>query len=473
MEISLEKYKGALFQKKQYSILLLTLLIVPLLLVVQNYWFDIKVFGLIFGIPIVLIFLFSYEITWWLFLIILFVNFNVLDFQLVVLFTIPLALTFFITHRHKEVIPFHNPVTLPLIIYFCAIIPSLINSINIFLSIYFMYNIVGFALLFYIIKEHINNYKEIKNALKIFLSLSLINGIIVIITSFLLHNRVFGFTGIVYVDYVCIAILISLFFAIYNKNTLRIIYFLLSIILLVSLIVTQTRNTLISLSATFIFLFFFIYKNSTALEIKKKYFLISTLISILTFAIIVYLTFTIFPLASARFDQLLGGEHLQIGSINDFGASSLVTRLLIWHTAVNAFLQHPIIGIGVFSFPYSSFLYFKIPPILFKSFVSGLSPHITFLASLTETGLIGFLGLVVFIISNLKLGFKAFHIANDKEARIISLILLSIQIYIVFSMFLTDAWLWGQCRMLWGVSLGLSLANYKISKRRQIAEINA
>ena len=145
-----------------------------------------------------------------------------------------------------------------------------------------------------------------------------------------------------------------------------------------------------------------------------------------------------------------------------------MTRLLIWDTAINAFKHHPIIGIGVYSFPFESAQYYTISKELFKDYVKGLSPHITYLAVLTETGILGFIGFIIFLISSIRLGIKSLNLASTEQQKFYSLLILSLNIYIFYSMFLSDAWLWGQCGMLWGMILGMSIANYKIIKNSKV-----
>jgi O-antigen ligase len=320
--------------------------------------------------------------------------------------------------------------------------------------------------------HHINNYTQIKDFFKIYLGLSIANGISIIYMVVATHKRIFGFSGIVYVDYVCIAMLISIVLTIFKKGSLRYIYCLISIFLFASLLFTQTRNTLISFGATFIFLIFFLFKNAESFQMKRKTLILTSILSLAVLACVIFILYSIFPLIFDRISQLEAGEKFNYGSETDFGMSSLLTRFLIWYTALQAFLKHPIIGIGAFSFPFESIQYSKIPPFLFKKYVDGLSPHETFITKLAETGIVGFSGFIVFLVSSFRVSFKAFKIAIKNEEKIISLILLAIQIYILFSMFLSDAWLWGQCGMLWGISLGISLVNYKILLRRQELSLN-
>jgi O-antigen ligase len=173
------------------------------------------------------------------------------------------------------------------------------------------------------------------------------------------------------------------------------------------------------------------------------------------------------PSVFKRFNDLTAYKQMFVVENSTVGInSSIVTRALIWLTALNAFIAHPIIGIGAFSFPFSSHLYCTIPQILFKLYVEGLSTHITFLSTLTETGIIGATGFLIFMLSSLKISFRAIKFEQSIDERIVSTIIAFLQLYIFISMFMTDAWLWGQCGMLWGFILGLSVANYKILANR-------
>jgi O-antigen ligase len=458
----LDKSEKNYFAQNKILFLVSMMMMIPVFMLLHEYRLDIKILGLIIGIPLLSLFVFSYETMWKAFLFALFLNFSPLGFEIVVLMVIPLSIAFIFTHTSNCDTKIKTGILAPAIIYVLSVIPSFINSTNIPLSFYFSFNLIAFILLIYLIMHHINNYTQIKNFFKIYLGLAIANGISIIYLVVSTQKRLFGFTGIVYVDYVCIAMLMSIILAFFKKGNLGLFYSLISIFLFTSLLFTQTRNTFISFGATLISLFFFLFRNGKTFKIKRKTFIVTSILSLILLTGFVFILYSAFPLIFDRISQLSSGEKFNYASETDFGVSSLLTRLLIWHTALQAFLKHPIVGIGAFSFPFESVFYSKIPPFLFKKFVQGLSPHETFIAKLTETGIVGFLGFIVFMISSLRVSFKAFKLTIEKEEKIISLILLSIQLYVFFSMFLTDAWLWGQCGMLWGLLLGISLANYKI-----------
>jgi O-antigen ligase len=99
---------------------------------------------------------------------------------------------------------------------------------------------------------------------------------------------------------------------------------------------------------------------------------------------------------------------------------------------------------------------------LYESFVERLTPHETFLAILTESGIIGFLGFVIFLISTIVFAIKSYLISKSVEELFYSEIILWLTLYTLFSMIITDAWLWGHGIVLWGLLIGMSIANRKI-----------
>jgi O-antigen ligase len=167
-----------------------------------------------------------------------------------------------------------------------------------------------------------------------------------------------------------------------------------------------------------------------------------------------------FPHAFTRIAELGQTSRYEVRTVEDFSINSMVTRLLVWMTAWQAFLAHPLLGIGAYSFPFASAEYFTIPPSLYLRYVRGLSPHVTYLASLAETGIVGLTGFLVFLGSSLRTATRAVRLSRVGEERFVSTSLFVVQLYIAVSMTMTDAWLWGQCGMLWALILRMNAGNY-------------
>ncbi len=144
------------------------------------------------------------------------------------------------------------------------------------------------------------------------------------------------------------------------------------------------------------------------------------------------------------------------------GDNSLLSRMFIWHTAINAFSREPIIGIGLYSFKYTSKEYYTIPKPFFKQFVEHRTPHVAYLEVLVESGIIGFIGFIIFLIAVLKRLFNSLVFVRSVKEILQTLLLLVSMVYISFSMFMTEAWLYGQYLVWFGIIVGLIMANTKM-----------
>jgi len=192
---------------------------------------------------------------------------------------------------------------------------------------------------------------------------------------------------------------------------------------------------------------------------KRSFLVVVLAASILLISSLVFVVTSINPEVSERAEETTKVEK----SIDQSGKvqSSLLTRVMIWHTAYFAFLEHPVIGIGAYSFPFSSYQYYHLPRMIFEDFVEGRTPHVTFIAVAVETGLIGLFAFLFFLIASLKFSYDSIKRSKSFEDSSFSLLLFGPLVYITISMLMTDAWLWGQGMILWGILLGFNLWNRK------------
>jgi len=446
-----------------YKLILFSiLLIIPIILLLNYFNLNTRIVIIALGIPLICILFFSFDTFKFFFVVSLFTYYYLFGLYLTVFIALAFFISFLITHSNIQKEFFNTPLTLPFLIYYLTIIPSLVNSSNILLTVYMMFNLNAIILLLLIFGYTNNDYKKIKTIINSFLVLCSIDALVISFLGFTKGGRVFGYSGIVFVDYSAIAIVTLLLFLLLRKSNYSLLFIFGILIILTGLIFTQTRNTFLSLALTcFTIFIYLIFKKNIFNVSKSKLIGIFTtviLVSSLLFILLSYYNPDVFQ----RIEQINQNSIISVRNESDISKSTLLTRFLIWDTAWSAFKEHPVIGIGAYSFQFESSLYYTIPKNLFKSFVEGNSPHITFLASLTETGILGFFGFLFFLITSLKIGFSSIKKAISEDQKFYSLIILSIQIYIFYSMFLTDAWLWGQCGMLWGTVMGLSIANYKI-----------
>jgi O-antigen ligase len=378
-----------------------------------------------------------------------------------VLFIIPVIISFLITTKYQDKAFFKSPLSLSITLYALSVLPSYINSMKPIVSLYLMFNLYAMVILIFIVKQVINNPQQIARFLNIFVLLTTLNGLHVIFLGFATGERVFGFMGIVFVDFVGIAMIIRIIQILSVHGLQKMLYLLNFLVLFISTIFTQTRIVVIVFSIVlFILLAFLFFKSNPILPRRKMVYPAITIV--FGGLLLLMFLFQITPGTFERYYEIVPSQSQELIFETDVGFSSLMTRLLVWHTAWNAFMEHPFVGIGAFSFTFSSQLYFTIQPYLYKIFVKGISPHVTYLAVLVETGIIGLFGFLFIIYNSLSIAYKSFNLSKIMPDFRLSLILMMSLIYIIISMFMTDAWLWGQCGMLWGLFLGLLLANYKL-----------
>jgi O-antigen ligase len=417
------------------------------------------------GIPVGLLLLLNPEYVFLASVTVLFVRVDALYLNMVVWTSFAVLAALFVNYVPDDEPRARNPLTVPFWILVCTIIPSYYNTVNLGFSLIGLINMVSMAVMAFAVCKLAQGYSFIKLAAGAFLVFALLNGVSVVYETFTTPYRAFGIAGIVYVDFVCIAILMTAVLILFFKRRHVMLLFACIIFFIVALIFTQTRNVIISLMMSFGFFCFLLLKHAEKFKVNRKNFILTVSAAVAVVVLIVFALMVVAPQAFARILDLGTKQSWEVRGAEDFARNSWVTRLLIWHTALNAFLQHPLIGIGAYSFPNDAQYYFTIPPKLFKLFVEGASPHQTLVGVLTETGMLGLAGFLTFTITLFRTGQKAFRAAVGDEQLYFSFGLLVVQFYIFSSMLLTDAWLYGQCGILWSIVIGLSLGNYFIVMR--------
>lgn len=436
----------------------------------REFGIDKKSLGLVVCLPVVLATLLNTNLVIIISIIVLCINVNALYYAAVVLFSFPVAVSYFITRKSDCSPRIANPLLFPIAIYLIAIIPSFVNVKSLGGSLVFMVNLVSMIIMGSILGLYIKNYRQIKSFMIAFFVMTLLNGVSVVVLGVLTKERAVGFTGIVFVDYVCMAILLCIVFAIYNRNWKSALSVALSLFLFVALIFTQTRNTIISLLLSVGFLIVYLFRNNAAFSVNRRKLVLQSISILVLGAVVLAILSVTVPEVMGRLHEFVSSKKAVRSSDAPLVTNSMISRFLIWYTALTAFMQHPIVGIGAYSFYLDSQYYRTIPTVLYKAWVKGLSPHIAYLAVLTETGIVGMVGFLVFLVSCLRMAFRSVKFSVQAEQRYYSLGILIFQVFICISMGMTDAYLWGQCGMLWSMLLGISIANYKmVMKARDAA----
>ncbi len=411
--------------------------------------------------PVLLIFIYSVKAAISVVILSFFIELHFYYFSISEILSIIIIIAFLVTQkfRFKD---FRSNILIPFSIFICALIPSYINSSNLAMSLLLSSRLLAFFLIFTLTGTFLKKYSQFSYIINLFLFGAAVNGLFVIYEAVITGRRVFGFSGIMYVDLVSIALLISFLSFLYLKKK-RMRYAILSILFLSALIFTQTRGIWLMAGITMALIMFQAFLQSKRIGISKLKMLFIVIISAMTISAVVMLLQSVNPKTLERV-TVQKNEQVGVGSAS---TGSLVTRYFIWRTALNAFNAHPITGIGLYTFPFSSSAYADFDSAIYKLFVERLTAHTTILAFLAETGLIGFAGFLFFLFTTLFFAKKASRNSKTGQQWYFSQLIFWILVYISFSMIITDAWLWGTLLIVWSIMTGLSNANQNIILKNQ------
>lgn len=447
-------------RKNFIYIILGIVLVVPILFIFKTS-LGIKGVILLLGFAVGMLTLYSYTVSFYVLLLLLFTP-NFIAYHTAVFFTAFLFFSFLVSYKGESKADVLSPLIYPFLIYLITTIPSLINTPNLLFSIIGEYHLIAFAILFITIAIRIDSHKRILNVIYFFLFGVGVHSIIVIFLGLSSGERVFGLLDVFYVDFAGLGGIISFILLVYLKGSKKVLAGVLFITITFGLVLTQTRNAWLSFAVSFISLVIYLLFKGPKLNIQRTSIISNAFASLLIIGAIFIFAGNITSDIQERFDSKAQTGEVLDQDPNSIVENSFVTRLFIWHTAINAFMEHPYIGVGAYSFPVSSKQYYKIPRPFYETFVQNRTSHVTFLSVLTETGIIGFIGFIFFLVANLKLFFKNLKLVREKSDIMRTLIICWVFVYMSASMFMTDAWLFGQQILIWGIFLGLLLSNFGI-----------
>jgi len=382
---------------------------------------------------------------------------------------VPIVFFSFILTFRAGLIQTHNSIGKYLIIFIAFIIPSYFISIAKIESWLLSYNLFVFITIILIFPSVVERSKNIKQVAIVFLLGSALNSIFLIIKTLITGRREFGFAGIMFGDLVGIAIVISFSCLLLLRHRKK-IFIPLTLLLLIGVVFTQTRNSWVTLGITLFLLSVHFILRSSIFELSRIHATKKIALWFLSILILISLVQFVNPKVFTRVSSSkVVSTEKTAGSITDI--NSLATRYFIWTTAYNVFLDNPIIGTGYHSFRFISNKYNDWDPYVYKLFVRDLTPHTTILALLADTGIIGFLGFIIFLVLTLLFMKRNLDLSITNEQKLFSFISYWCAIYISISMIMTDAWLWGTLHVLWAILLGISVSirnNISIKKNNQI-----
>ena len=430
-------------------------------MIISTNIFSLKIVYLISAFVLTILLSFNFFLMFFSLLLIVFTPYFI-SMHTSVIFSLFLIFSALWNFKFDKNISYKNPIIRPLFIYILLASLSIYNAPKTIYTLVDYLNLVSLSLLIIIVPLVFNERKKIDQIFYFFITAILIHSFLVIGESLYTGKRAFGLLGVFYVDLAGLGVLYSIIYFLYNNGLKRNMFGFSATIILLGLILSQTRNAWLSTVVALLFLFTFLFVKAEKYRMNRK--VIITII--MGFILISGSVFLVAPKdLNVDVGKRLEAKTQKIKVTENpasVGDNSFFSRMLIWHTAINAFIKEPILGIGLYSFKHTSGKYYTIPKPFFKEYVEHRTPHVAYLEVLVESGIVGFIGFIIFLLSIHKLLIKSLRLVLKKEAiRQTVLILVSI-VYISFSMIMTEAWLYGQYIVWFGIIVGLLISNNKM-----------
>jgi O-antigen ligase len=353
-----------------------------------------------------------------------------------------------------------------LLLLFTVILSSFATPHFSFFSVYYGFGFLIYMVLSYVTFRYSNSSKKIFSLLNTFFYSTFVAGSIVVIFIVITGKiRFFYFSGMAYFDFTVVALIISLFsyFILGKSNN---IIKIATLIIFITLITSLSRNSWIGFVLSLLYGIFITTRFQKELLnfIQKK---IAIFLGLFIIALFILIITGLGNVILGR----IGEVNTSLFNVSDDGQiinNSLESRILIWIVALNAFIHNPLTGVGYFMFWEVSEQYNVLPQILYDGIVKGLDAHTTFMNFLCETGILGFTSFIVYLITLLRISYKAIKISDNSFEKKISIILHIIVFFISVHSIYSGAFTFGQSAFQMHFFFGLAVANFVNLKMKNV-----
>lgn len=392
----------------------------------------------------------------------LFVDVHVSLFASAVVYAPLFGIAFVLRYRDIDRRAFANPLSVPLLVYGACILPSFWNAVEPFMSAYKMLNVLSFLIVLYAIVASLHSYEDLRTVLTVYVAAAVINALAAIVEGAAGVPRPFGPAGIMFCDYSGLGVCVMVVITVFSTGKTRLVAGGALALVFVGLALTQTRNSWLATALTCAICGGFIFSRRRDLGLSRRSLARTAAAGALLVLVVSLAIIVVSPGVGTRAASLAVTD---VADVDQYGLvhNSLISRAFIWDAALNAFRDHPFIGVGMYGFPYASALYTRLPSSMYNFYVARNSPHQTYFAVLSETGMLGAIGYLVFMIAAIRIAFSTIRRAEDERGRRYAVVAMTALMYIAVSMAFTDAWLWGQGIVLFALVLGGVLTLWKMN----------
>jgi len=285
---------------------------------------------------------------------------------------------------------------------------------------------------------------------------------------FMMHSgqmRVFGFSSLGYESFSMTALPMAFAFWLWSESRRDKIKFgVIAVTIGVGILATQARGPLIAVAlAVPLLMLMAVFKARRENDHKTLSALKILLVPLVGLAaLVVVLSSTLFAGSFGRYEAAIDSFTRPTGTI--------ALRLVLWKTAILAFLDHPFTGIGIGNFRIVHELYpaLKTTPLHF--YVKGMSAHNVILHYLAETGLVGALALIVLAWGGLKASYRDFQRKLSRpETQVTAALFIAMLVFCVTILYMR-AWTWGQGGYVMALLFGLVAARTYERRQNRVSE---
>jgi O-antigen ligase len=331
-----------------------------------------------------------------------------------------------------------------------AVLSIALSGVTEFSLRYFGRQLVLF--LSFIAVAHFGPRINILTLAKVFIWSAVANGIYALLEFFGSGGilRAYGITSGAFADHAMIALILTVVLYVWETDfRKRLIWLGCAAILTGALAAGQTRASVVTAGLALIVVVATALRKGRKLDTGLPRLNVSKAVPLIVLALILLLLFT--PL----FDRIL----FRFSRIGLVPTGTVALRLKLWTAAWSGFVKHPILGIGMGNFADvdSWFPQYRFIPNFYL--VKGLSTHVVFLTALSETGVPGFLTLLMFLIAAVVFAQRHFRRAYSRKRTIETHMLFVIAAAILMSSFYAGSWFWGTNSYHMAVFFGL-IASY-------------
>lgn len=354
---------------------------------------------------------------------------------------------------------------LSILIVLQVLTSSVISNYVSFQSVVYGFVFSIFVLISYVIFRSIKNFSQIGSLIDIFIALVVISTLIIFVDiSITGYLRATGLIGFAIMDF-CVIVLLFLIFRYYLFGKANLLIHIAALLVFILTILHQSRFAWLGFVISLIYglLIAIKYSPNVKFYLKKRvfsYFLIGTIFIGLVF-IFGFHELILFRISQISLDFFQGtpeeGQYL---------SNSLESRLLIWITAYNVFVNQPFWGVGFYMFPLISDQYNFLPQVLYELYIENLDAHTTYFNILVDTGITGFVLFILYFITMFKISFKSLKLSIEEDEKSMSILLNIYCFFVIFHSIYSGAFTFGLNGFHMWFMFALNISNYILLIRK-------